>query len=198
MNGTVDFQDAYYKLFLLKLLGNMEISSSKPMSVFVDGEFDSNQTLFENLSNQNLIGVKAKEEKVGYILLRFLREIIDQRSDDNLFLDIFEMHFEGEYDRQNDLKFSELIDILGTKGDYMNKFTNVDPEQTLLEISGDRIIKTKPINMDLWDLNHIKLAKYGFTPMFYVYNLYSDINRNKGYAEKIAEEQYERITNKLE
>ena len=44
----------------------------------IDGEYDSNTTLFEKLSNENKIGVSCNNELVGYCLLFFLRIIIDK------------------------------------------------------------------------------------------------------------------------
>lgn len=46
--------------------------------IFIDGEFDSSQTDFESKSNHLEIGVIADSKRVGYILLFFLRIIIDK------------------------------------------------------------------------------------------------------------------------
>ena len=48
--------------------------------VYTDGECDSVQTKFENLSNHLKIGVRATSFKEATILLRFLRLIIDDNS----------------------------------------------------------------------------------------------------------------------
>lgn len=49
--------------------------------IIIDGQFDSNLTKFEYLSNGYETGVICNDKKVGYILLFFLRIIIDIRYD---------------------------------------------------------------------------------------------------------------------
>ena len=56
--------------------------------IFIDGEFDSNQTDFERLSNEDQIGVTSNNTDVGYCLLLFLRMIIDKNFD--YFFSVFE------------------------------------------------------------------------------------------------------------
>lgn len=55
-----------------------ELSQQHNNYIYVDGEFDSNQTKFEKLSNQKKIGVCAKNDSQGYAMLRLLRIIIDK------------------------------------------------------------------------------------------------------------------------
>jgi hypothetical protein len=74
----------YKELFLqiTKVLKIIEISSNKEnKKLFVDGEFDSNVTTFEHLSDELEIGVHAYSHDVGYCLLALLRMIIDERFD---------------------------------------------------------------------------------------------------------------------
>jgi hypothetical protein len=55
--------------------GKTEEKSS--VRLFIDGEFDGNQTKFESQSNNLEIGVIARTDTEGYILLLFLRIIVD-------------------------------------------------------------------------------------------------------------------------
>jgi hypothetical protein len=48
------------------------------ISLWFDGEFDGNQTKFENLSNNGKIAVIAKSEKGAHAMLMLLRLHIDR------------------------------------------------------------------------------------------------------------------------
>lgn len=54
---------------------------------YIGGEFDSNQTRYENLSNNGVIGVVAKDEVCAKVLLRLLRCVVDVRDDPVKFFD---------------------------------------------------------------------------------------------------------------
>ena len=77
-------------------------------ATFIDGEFDSNQTKFEKLSNENKICIKSKSKIKGYVLLFFLRMIIDENYD--MFFSCYE--FEDE-DEKEIYTIMELIKIMG-------------------------------------------------------------------------------------
>ena len=62
--------------------------------IFISGEFDSNQTKFEHMSNNLEIGVVSNSKGVGHSLLVFLRMIID--SHPKYFFEIF------KYDSEDD------------------------------------------------------------------------------------------------
>jgi hypothetical protein len=130
--------------------------------IFVDGEFDSNQTDFERQSNRCEIGVKARSKLEGYILLFFLRMIVDKyfalgivwivdNDDDDLNInpnsisidDIIKVYkgLETQYTSihdQNDSVRVELSGYSSTKGYYAEK------------------IDVKPDEMDIWDLGRIR------------------------------------------
>lgn len=55
-------------------------AESKDDSLYVDSEFDSNQTKYEQLSNTVQIAVRAKSDSAGFVLGQFLRAIIDKHS----------------------------------------------------------------------------------------------------------------------
>jgi len=72
---------------LLAVLDHMESQASvgssppPPLRVFVDGEFDSNQTEFERMSNRGEIAILAPTNDIGHTLLFCLRVIVDKRPD---------------------------------------------------------------------------------------------------------------------
>lgn len=61
-----------FHMDILKYLTKYPKEWSSPR-LFIDGEFDSNQSIFENESNHLKIGVLAYSKTEGYCLLHFLR-----------------------------------------------------------------------------------------------------------------------------
>src|SRR3954454_8875419 len=71
----------FVKSLLERVFTHLEEVSQKstaPEKLYFSGEFDSNQTEFEQMSNHLEIGVQANDKPVGLILLGFLRIIIDK------------------------------------------------------------------------------------------------------------------------
>jgi hypothetical protein len=62
---------------LLEVIAELEKRNIGEPKVYFSGEYESNQTKFEYLSNNLLIGVEANNKGVGIVMLRILRYITD-------------------------------------------------------------------------------------------------------------------------
>ena len=79
--------------------------------IFISGEFDSNQTEFERMSNALEIGVVANSKGVGHSMLVFLRMIIDRYPE--YFFYIFEYDSEDdEVENLNSMTMDEIYSYL--------------------------------------------------------------------------------------
>jgi hypothetical protein len=65
----------------LKTLITQATEAKQPTRIYFSGEFDSNQTKFERMSNNLEIGVIANDEQVAMVLLRFVRIVVDNHED---------------------------------------------------------------------------------------------------------------------
>ncbi len=110
-----------------------ELDDWKEPATFIDGEFDSNQTKFEELSNQSEICVKSKSKIKGYVLLLFLRMIIDEN------YNMFFCCFDNEEEEKDIYTIHELIKIIG---EQETSYTDIFPEYNK--------------NIDVWDVKRIK------------------------------------------
>lgn len=139
----------YEEFFMLafEYLKNIPQTWKKP-KIFIDGESDSFQTKFESLSNQGKIGVLAHSKTEGYILLLFLRCIID----DNY--EIIEDILSDECDK-NTIPLDEAIKILAS---YETTYTGYYDKGTTirLEMTDDTSIIVNEGDIDLWDCDRIR------------------------------------------
>jgi len=111
-----------------------ELDDWEELATFIDGEYDSNQTNFERLSNQSKICVRSKSKIKGYVLLLFLRMIIDENYD--MFFFVFD--FEDD-DEKEIYTIMELIKIMGKQ--------ETDYTEIHLHYKDD---------IDVWDVERIK------------------------------------------
>jgi hypothetical protein len=98
--------------------------------IYVNNEFDSNRTTFEELSNRRLIGVLSSKKTVANVLLVFLRIIIDNYPD----LLIFNID-DGENPPQ--MEMSDIVKCLSKNQDFHTS-------------------KSKRKSIKVWDLQSIK------------------------------------------
>lgn len=133
------------------------------MYVYVSGEYDSNQTTFESLSNNLKIGVLAKSDTVGYTLLLYLRSFIDEH--DYPMRSVIEEH---------DYNVDGFLDLTGIINDwkkfetkYGEKFpykvgviervlTRVYEDEDGKTQLGEKILEKQFKDMDLWDIDRIE------------------------------------------
>lgn len=148
-----------FKHFLQDLLRYTAILPDewKEDRIFIDGEYDSNQTKFEEKSNNLKIGVRARSTVKGYIALLFLRIIIDENYGfllDNLSQD------GSDYD--NDVTLPSAVEKLK---DVETEYTTVYAPGESIEVelwrrddSGGQSTHTvtaKESDIDLWDLSRL-------------------------------------------
>ena len=172
MTNTFNFEkmdDTQYGQALLSILDAIEhkpadIDSDK---IFVDGEYDSNQTKFERMSNKCKIGVKANSKTVGYVLLFFLRMIIDDRFDIGIMIvndfdcEEHEDVDDWEYDCQN-LTIDNLVRVFEMQETAYTSIHDINkPITNELMYCDHCIIKYEKISeksedMDVWDWNRIR------------------------------------------
>lgn len=132
--------------------------------VFIDGEFDSNQTKFERKSNMCEIGVLSNSNDVGHCLLFFLRMIIDEYP--SMFFSSFEFIStdEAEYDRTDyNLTMAEIFDVLKLQECiYTEVYKKDTDKQTIKKIEYNNkgpktIIKNiSCADINLWSLPQIR------------------------------------------
>lgn len=162
------------KLVLLTLLDHLnELPSEGPNKLFVDGEFDSNQTTFEKQSNNLEIGVLADSDTVGYSLLHVLRMIID----DNFELtECLREWFEEDYDTFVPIVSSNSVmeryfgkatieQIINVLKDRETMYTTIfnQGDEIKVELQGYRngkhyreVIKKTMAEIDIWDMERIR------------------------------------------
>ena len=168
----------YLKKVMFDILDHLESlpSEFKEDQMFVDGEFDSNQTDFERKSNHIEIGAKANTNVAGYILLFFMRMIIDDNP--HLFEYCFESYADSHseesaepdedwvsaYDDEKELNINQMVKVLK---EYETDYTSVTPisevaKQTLMHWDSklDKCVEThiskKAEEIDLWDISRVR------------------------------------------
>jgi len=144
------------KNFILSIFDYLEtLPNDKPM-LFIDGEFDSQQTNFEKKSNHLEIGVLADNKDVGYVLLFFLRAIFDN----------YKLKYIIDY-------IGDYIDLNSPMEKIIGEMKNFEREYAIIykpnskEIMGclydatepdviEIFITKKVSEIDCWDLKRIK------------------------------------------
>lgn len=141
--------------------------------IFIDGEYDSNQTKFERASNNGEIGVLSNNDDVGYCLLVFLRMIIDKNF--SLFFAMFEIesvydsddngeenedNVIAEIDRTNfNLTIQQIFNVLKKRERTYTEIyeQNKEIKIELMSIKGTTItININKSDIDLWNLPRIR------------------------------------------
>ncbi len=143
--GDVIRNGSYYTHYIIKHLYDMEMKSSKPFSVFTTAGFGD--TLFGALANEVFFAVKAKEDKVGYALIRLLEMIMND-------------NYAGLEDIFNNRTYRQIIDILSVpESDHVKHDSDHNIVRKVWGYKGEDVtISLKPIEIDLWDLNRIDNA----------------------------------------
>ena len=138
--------------FLLNYLEGIE-SEWDHDKIFIDGEYDSNQTKFEKLSNYMKIGVVADSKEKGYLMLFLLRTIIDKRSLEGIWC-----WLEDDSEEINIL--ADVVERLAeAETAYTDIFEPGESLETILYGPGCGIqtkLKVKKEDVDLWDYERIK------------------------------------------
>lgn len=159
-----------YRKFLLDL---MSLVASLPDEwaenrVFIDGEFDSNQSDFEEMSNKLQIGVRAKSTVKGYMTLLFLRLHIDRGY--WWPLDLLDDHPKARpcfsspefYDRDVTLTLAEVLEHLKEQeNQYTTIFAPSEPIQVEMwtRQNGKSITVTRTQTLDeidIWTLSQLR------------------------------------------
>lgn len=142
-----------FEQYILNILEHLDDLPKESKRVYVSGEWDSQQTDFEYISNQLRIGVIADSDTAGYSLLRILRYIVD----DNLSL------------MDRDVLDEEKGPWSFTRGELVSKIKNKEtmygssfPNQQGFAIKklcgsdGEYEIKRSFEDMDLWDIKRFR------------------------------------------
>lgn len=138
--------------------------------IFIDGEYDSNQTKFERDSNDGKIGILSNSDNVGHCLLVFLRMIIDRNFSFFFFMFDIEPIYDSdgvedddnvvdEVDRTNfNLTMMQIFNVLKKQErTYTTIFGKNDPIKIeLMNVGGKHIINKKALDVDLWNLSRIR------------------------------------------
>jgi len=130
-----------------------ELNQTGEDHIYFSGEFDSNQTEFEELSNKLKLGVVAKSDLVGRALLRLVRMIIDKHPN-LLSYDIGSVLEELET-----LTLTGLIEYIAEEeSNYGEKFGVNDTFTTTLYGRGSEITIKKTLSgvNDVWTLERVK------------------------------------------
>lgn len=128
----------------LDYMTHLEEMSDQPERLFIDGEYDSNQTLFEKKSNSCKIGVLAKNEQVGYALLHLLRIIIDNNYD---LIDVLMENVEEQ-------DFYTPAEIFAAMADKETEYTTIYSVGQKIVNVNEKVIKRSTI--DTWSLSRIR------------------------------------------
>lgn len=102
------------------------IDNLNKSKLYFSGEFDSNQTKFEQGSNDLEFGVLSSNKTVALVLLRFLRIIVDNRPD--LFMDDICHDWEND-DENGDGVFAEIGDTILIK-DIVTRIAEKEEQYT--------------------------------------------------------------------
>jgi len=122
------------------------------------GEFDSNQTRFEELSNHLVIGVKAQNEIVGEVLLSILRYIIDGHR-------FFDSYVADRLDIEGNDGIATLADIIQTLSESESAYFGSHDLNVVKEVTtelhgrgGVNRIRRNVWDVDIWDIYRIGSA----------------------------------------
>lgn len=131
--------------------------------LFIDGEFDSNQSDFEFLSNQGRIGVIASSEKAGHVLLLLLRIIIDDRPDrfGTIFTAEYQDHISGE-DENTPKQLQTMEDIVNYLATFETEYTTIYELKKPIEVKlCGETIRPRLDQIDIWTLPRIRAEMLG-------------------------------------
>lgn len=155
------------------ILGHLE-KLIKPghIKIYVDGEFDSNQTDFERRSNNIEVAVMATSDIVGYCLLRIVRMIVDRNFElleyvidyDKIVDDFPEDSTRAELYRMifGDLPIMKIIKKMAKCETLYTKSFNIGEPitVTLLGIDNGEVVDIpieKTIDqIDIWTINRVR------------------------------------------
>lgn len=149
---------------ILDLVEQMKPVWKRPR-IFIDKELDPEQTQYEKMSNNCEIGVISRSKTSGYILLSFLRMIIDENI--TLVTECLlseDEYNDGVYSDQRIITADNAIQILKEPlSVHTDIFKLTDtPTSTLIRIKNDNIVYTnieRPIkDIDIWDISRIRRA----------------------------------------
>lgn len=141
-------------LLLNKIFDHLEIllkTEGDRNRVYFSGEFDGSQTFFEKQSNHLRIGVIASNHKVGLILLRLLRIIIDD------VYHLLTIYFE-ELEPGDKYLIKDLVEEMSKEETQYLEVFEIDDiyRTTLMSSKGNISIEKRFWEVDLWNLNRIK------------------------------------------
>lgn len=141
------WKSSVFKLFLRWLEQN---SPGPAKRVCFSGEYDTNQSTFEEMSNNLEVGVISNNDDEGKLLLAVLRVIID----DNAFLVEWSDIGEDKAAKvkevvEDDELYSYLLDVYGDREDAYFSAFNISAKKFTAELDDETITKNFS-QVDLW------------------------------------------------
>ena len=166
MSYTIDDKMTHesYKQMIQDVFNHLRQTVPEEERIYMDSEFDSSQTLFEEQSNRAEIGVVASNDTVGFTLLLFLRMCID----DNLILakEVFHDWVDvgyGRYrpmylERSKDLDIESVVKALAKRAACESKIhpRNQVIERRLEGYNRTTTIRVDTSTVDLWTLDRVE------------------------------------------
>ena len=130
-------------------------SNQSVTKVYFSGEFDSNRTEFEELSNQLKIGVLAPSAIIGKACLRLVRYIIDDHENSLFKRDLEDAYQHFECDRAG---ITRLVYYLAyTEEQYCTSFFPKDTFKIILQDwKSETTIQTTINHVDIWTVQRIQ------------------------------------------
>lgn len=132
-------------------LKKIERTSTEVRKYWFNGEYDSNQTNYEWLSNNLKICVLASDKKVALVLHTFLRQIIDKHSND-WYLNSLYITCEAN---KKEFTMDEILDCLANSNDMYGQVFNPMQDGLYVKHSNRKSYKEYVANIDCWDLFRI-------------------------------------------
>jgi hypothetical protein len=118
-----------------------------PWKIYINSEFDSSLTTYEEMSNNGEIGVLTQSDRAGYVMSLFLRMIIDNNI--NIVRSILEDYADISLIDNN------IVTIVEVLQEYASRYINVYPANQRIDLIGTKISKD-PSDLDLWTIDRIE------------------------------------------
>lgn len=137
--------------------------------IMIDGEFDSNCSKFEKMSNNGEIGVVCKNKNVGYCLLFFLRIIIDKNhsylcESIDEFIEEYKIDYNDYVDDNDDdgIDYNDLVEYLGEKESTFTDIFKPNEKIVLRFVNGNKHINKASIKLKNIDDIQNSISKINF------------------------------------
>lgn len=142
-------EDGYERDLLDKIENHLRDrlnSVTNSYKLYFSGEYGSQQTIFETMSNHLELGVLSKDRTTALVLLRFVRMIIEENPE--LFLEDLD-------DLTEEVPIELIVERLATgEENYLNEFElNEALTLTLYNTNGEEVIDRIIETVDIWTLS---------------------------------------------